>query len=310
MYSSLLRQLDIKLLIAFQVIHSEGHLTRAAIRCGLTQSALSQSLNRLRTIFDDPLFVRTAAGMAPTEKANALAPTIQDVLDRLGGIITGERSFDPMKSERTMRIGTYQFATITLAPHLLEIFQKQAPRARIQFIHAGPAEAPGLLARGEIDLAIAPFREVAEGLYKTVLMTGDVVVVSCPDWTDRHGEITEASYFAAGHISIVNQGLQADPIEAHLDNTGQRRRIAISVPHYVTALHLASRSDLLATLPRKPAEWLGNQRRIAIHNAPIRLPPIKLSVVWHQRSTLDPFVQWGLQIIRDHRDRLLEAPGE
>ncbi|WP_196258959.1 LysR family transcriptional regulator [Pelagibacterium limicola] len=310
MYSSLLRQLDIKLLIAFQVIHSEGHLTRAAVRCGLTQSALSQSLGRLRVIFDDPLFVRTASGMAPTEKANALAPTIQDVLDRLGGIIAGERSFDPTKSDRTLRIGTYQFATITLAPHLLEIFQAQAPRAKIQFVHAGPIEAPGMLARGDLDLAIAPFREVAEGLHKTVLMTGDVVVVSRSDWTEKFGPLTEASYFAASHISLVNQGLQADPIEAHLDNTLQRRRIAISVPHYVTALHLASRSDLLATLPRKPAEWLGNQRRIAIHKAPIRLPPVKLSVVWHQRSTLDPFVQWVLQIVWNHREKLLEVPDE
>lgn len=307
MYSSLLRQLDIKLLIAFQAIHSEGHLTRAAIRCGLTQSALSQSLARLRTIFADQLFTRTAWGMAPTEKANELAPTIQDVLDRLGGIVQGERVFDPAQSERTLRIGTYQFATITLAPRLLEAFQQHAPRAMIQFVHAGPAEAPTMLASGELDLAIAPFREVAQGLHKRVLMTGDVVVVSRLDWVDRFGPLTEEAYFAARHISVVNQGLQTDPMEAHLDNTMQSRRIAISVPHYVSALHLASRSDLLVTIPRKPAEWLGNQREIAIHKPPIRLPPLKLSAVWHQRSESDPFVQWVLEMIWNDRDILLHS---
>jgi len=307
MGSPSLRQLDIKLLIAFSEIHAERHLSRAAVRCGLTQSALSQSLARLRAIFDDPLFVRTSWGMAPTDKANALAPTVQEVLERLGGIVQGEHRFDPARTERTLKIGTYQFATITLAPQLLAIFQAQAPRAKIKFLHAGPAEAPAMLARGELDLAIAPFREVPEGLHKTVLMTGDVIVASCADWTAQFGPVTEESYFAASHVSVINQGLEADPIEAHLDNTRQRRRIAISVPHYVSALHLVSRSNLLATLPRKPAEWLGDQRKIAIHKAPIRLPPVKLSAVWHQRSNSDAFVQWVLKLIWDERDRLLEA---
>jgi len=308
-YSPLLRRLDIRLLMAFNAIHSERHLTRAAIRCGLTQSAMSQSLAQLREIFEDRLFVRTSGGMAPTEKANALASTIQTVLDSLSGIIEGTSTFDPSNTERTIRIGGYQFATLTIAPRLLEVFQEKAGRARIQFLHAGPAEAPSLLARGELDIAIAPFRTVPEGLHKRVLMTGDTVVVSSRDWTDKFGPMTEEAYFRARHISIVNQGLQADPIEAHLDNTSQRREVAICVPHYVTALHLAANTDLLATLPRKPAEWFGNQRKITIHKAPIRLPPVKLSAVWHQRSNADPFVQWVLDIIWENRETMLGSPG-
>lgn len=308
MYSPLLRQLDIRLLIAFHAIHAERHLTRAALRCGLTQSALSQSLSRLRAIFEDQLFIRTSTGMAPTEKANTLAPTIQSALDSLNGIVDGPSVFDPATSERTIRIGTYQFATLTLAPALLNVFQESAGRAKIQFLHVGPAEAPALLARGELDFAIAPFRTVSEGLFKRVLMTADTVVVSCLDWTERYGPMTEKAYFAAKHIAVINHGLQVDPIEAHLDNTGQRRDIAISVPHYVTALHLAASTDLLATLPRKPAEWLGNQRKITIHAAPIRLPPVKLSAVWHQRSIGDPFVQWVLDVIWENRETMLASP--
>lgn len=307
MHSPALRRLDIKLLVAFHEIYSERHLTRASAKCGLTQSALSQLLARLRTIFNDQLFIRTNSGMLPTEKAVSIAPAIADALRTLSGIIETTEAFDPARAERCLRIGTYQFASITLAPHLLELFARHAPNAQIAFTHAGPAEAPSLLARGEIDIAVAPFTDVSDGLCKSILASGEMVVASCHDWTERHGPLNAESYFAASHVSIVNHGLQSDPLDSYFDNTSHHRRIAISVPHYVTALHLATRSDLLATLPSKPAEWLGDQRKLAIHPVPVPLPPIVLSVVWHQRSNFDPFVMWTIDMIKSHRSQALST---
>jgi len=310
MFSPALRQLDIKLLLAFHEIYNERHLTRAAAQCGLTQSALSQSLARLRAIFGDPLFVRTSSGMRPTERADAIAASIRDVLVTLGGIVDATAAFDPANTERCLSIGTYQFATITLAPHLLSLFQRYAPKAQIKFTHAGPAEAPHMLARREIDLAIAPFDDIPDGLCKTILMTGDLVVASSRDWVKKHDPLNASTYFAASHVSIVNHGLQADPLDAYFDNTTHRRKIAISVPHYVTALHLVSCSNLLATLPRKPVDWLGDRRKLAIHPAPVSLPPITLSAVWHQRSNFDPFVVWAIGLITSHRSSLLETSSQ
>lgn len=307
MYPPLLRQLDARLLLAFHEIYTERNQTRAAARCGLTQSGMSQTLLRLRQIFDDPLFLRTHAGMMPTEKAELIAPTVREVLATLGGLVRGTTPFDPRDSERCLRVGTYQFATITLAPGLLALFEAQAPRASIRFTHAGPAEAPAMLAKGEIDIAVAPFAEVPVDLCKSLLATGDLVVASRRDWVARNGPLDTAAYFAARHVSIVNQGLLTDPLDDYFDNTRHRRKIAITVPHYVTALHLVAENDLLATLPRKPAEWLGNMRVLAITPPPLPLPPITLSLVWHQRSNFDPFLLWVISMIRDNSLRLLSS---
>lgn len=307
MYPPLLRQLDARLLLAFHEIYTERNQTRAAARCGLTQSAMSQTLLRLRQIFGDPLFLRTSSGMVPTERAELIAPAVREVLATLGRLVGGDTAFDPRDSERCLRIGTYQFATITLAPGLLALFEAQAPRAQIRFTHAGPAEAPGMLARGEIDMAVAPFAEVQPDLCKSLLATGELVVASRRDWVARRGPLDVGAYFAARHVSIVNQGLLSDPLDEYFDNTRHRRQIAITVPHYVTALHLVAESDLLATLPRKPAEWLGNMKVLAINPPPIPLPPIALSLVWHQRSSFDPFLIWVIDVIRDNSLRLLTS---
>ncbi|MFD1910905.1 LysR family transcriptional regulator [Halodurantibacterium flavum] len=307
MYPPQLRKLDARLLMAFHEIYTERNQTRAAVRCGLTQSAMSQTLLRLREIFDDPLFLRTSAGMIPTERAEMIAPAIREVLMTLGRLVGSAAPFDPRESERCLRIGTYQFATITLAPGLLALFEAQAPLARIRFTHAGPAEAPAMLTRGEIDIAVAPFAEVPPDLCKSLLATGEMVVASRRDWAARHGRLDAAAYFSARHVSIVNQGLLADPLDEYFDNTRHKRRIAITVPHYVTALHLVAESDLLATLPRKPAEWLGNVKVLTLSKPPIALPPITLSLVWHQRSNFDPFLLWVINMIRDNSLRLLTS---
>lgn len=304
MFSPVLRQLDIKLLLAFREIYTERNLTRAASNCRVTQSALSQSLSRLRAIFNDPLFVRTSAGMTPTDMANRLAPTVGSVLQTLNGLIDKQPGFNPAEVERCLRIGTYQFTTMTLAPHLLNVFQEHAPRARLMFTHAGLDEAPAMLARDEIDLAIAPLTDLTNDVSRMILMRSDLIVATAPDWEERNGPLTAERYFAARHVSIVNHGQQSDPLDVYFDNTLNCRRIAISVPHFLAAMNLVCSSDLLATLPRKPVEWYARRLAIGIHEAPVPLPPVTLSLAWHQRSNFDPFVQWAIEIIYNHRARL------
>ncbi len=310
MFSPLLRQLDIRLLLAFQEIYVEGSLTRAALKCGLTQSALSQALSRLRSIFDDRLFVRSSQGMAPTDLANRLAPTVSSVLNTLNGVLDEQPVFDPAIVERSLRIGTYQFTTMTLAPHLLTIFQDRAPKVRLIFAHAGVAEAPTMLARGEIDLAIAPLTELPPEFSRMILMRSDQVIASAPDWQAKNGPLTASRYFDSQHLSIVNHGFHADPLEASFDTTHCRRSIAISVPHYLTAMNLVCCSNLLVTLPRKPVEWYAQRHPIGIHEAPFALPPVTLTLAWHQRSNTDAFIQWAIKVIHDMRSYLNVSPDQ
>lgn len=295
------RRLDIKLLIAFREVYREGNLTRAAQACGVTQSALSQSLSRMRAVFDDPLFKRTATGMAPTPLAEQIAPEVDMLLGRLGDLIGGRRLFDPASTARTIRFGSFLSAISLMAPKLHGLVEAASPRSRLSFVHCGPEEAIHLLDRGELDIALSHFAATPRNIAKMVFLEDDYVVVSSRNWSKSNAPLDATAYFDATHIAISNRGLDNDPLDGGFDTTRQRRKIAVSMPYYLSALELVYRTDFLLTAPRGPVRWYGKPDRMEVHHCPVPMPPLKLSLAWHKRLEDDRFFRWLIDAISDLR---------
>jgi LysR family transcriptional regulator, mexEF-oprN operon transcriptional activator len=127
-----LAKLDLNLLVALDALITERSVTRAATRLSIGQSAMSHNLARLRAVFGDDLFTRTADGMRPTPRAMALADPLRMVLAQIQGSLLGRQTFDPATSERTFRIGLSDSLEVALVPKLMAHFRQRAPQCRLQ----------------------------------------------------------------------------------------------------------------------------------------------------------------------------------
>jgi DNA-binding transcriptional LysR family regulator len=150
-----LRSLDLNLILALDALLEERSVTRAAQRVGITQSAMSHALARLRAVTGDALLVRTGSGLVATARAEELGPPIRRALEGVATALRPPQVFDPKTAERRIRIGTGDYGEIVLLPRVLERLAKEAPRVDLRVVFQGD-NAAGMLRSGDVDLLLSP----------------------------------------------------------------------------------------------------------------------------------------------------------
>ena len=149
-----LSDIDLNLFVVLDAIYTEGNLTRAGEIIGITQPAVSNSLSRLRTLFDDPLFVRTADGMIPTPVAQNIIGSVRQALDLVRSSVQDSEHFDPLKSEKRFRISANDLTEAIQIPPLVRQLKEAAPRVAIECYQVRRRDLNIELASGNLDLAI------------------------------------------------------------------------------------------------------------------------------------------------------------
>jgi DNA-binding transcriptional LysR family regulator len=298
-----LDRFDLNLLVAFEALMTEGQVTRAARRLHITQPALSGALARLRTVFNDQLFVKDGKSMRPTLRARELDAPIREALDRVRQAI-GRKSFRPETAAVTVRIATSDDLELTLISKVLKRLRAAAPGLnlairRVTGVFELPTEE---LASGALDMAIGPFPQGAH------LPSG--VIVSAPLYVDRlvcvarekhpkikrtlsQAQFMEAShvvvYYPPGGIGIVDQLL--------IQRGGERRKVAMEVPHFMTAVFAAGQTDLVATVNSRIANQLRRLAGVRVFPFPFESPKMNYGLYWHGRQTADPAHTWLREVI-------------
>src|SRR5882757_4313505 len=244
-----LAALDLNLLVALDALLLEANVSRAAMRIGLSQPAASHALQRLRDVLGDPLLVRAGARMELTPRAQALRGPLAQALDQVRGLFVPD-DFDAARSERQFRLMMPDLAVELLMPPLMEKITQVAPNLRIDVVPwRGPAIFTAEFAR-TIDMVIS-IGDAFKGFHRQLLYTdSDALAV-------RRGHPAAAklkkreAFLNARHVAVVIRGQNADLIDSWLLSKGVRRRIALVVPGYIEALHIAARSDLVAFVPSR-----------------------------------------------------------
>lgn len=301
-----LDRFDLNLLVAFEALMTEGQVTRAARRLHITQPALSGALARLRVVFDDQLFVKDGKSMRPTLRARELDAPIREALDRVRQAI-GRPSFRPEASAVTVRIATSDDLELTLISKVLKRLRTAAPDIKLAVRRVtGVFELPAAeLASGALDMAIGPFPQSA---HQPSGLSG--VIVSAPLYVDQlvcvardkhptikrtlsQAQFLEAShvvvYYPPGGMGIVDQLL--------IQRGGQRRKVAMEVPHFITAVFAAGQTDLLASVNSRVAEHLRRPAGVRVLTFPFESPKMSYGLYWHGRQTADPAHAWLRQLI-------------
>ncbi len=300
-----LKAIDLNLVLALDALLAECHVTRAADRLGISQSAASHALARLRSLFDDPLLVRGPRGtMTPTPRAELLAPAVHRVLVDLAGVLRGEPAFDPATARRTFRIGASDYVELVLLPRLLERLGRIAPGVDL-WVHPFSGHGDEELISGVLDVVIGPPRGTARpaGSYEKVLFDESFTCIVRTGHPLADARMTLARYCAAPHLLVAPRGTPGSVVDDALAAAGKSRRIAAAIPHFLVVPYIIAGSDLVATLASRVAAMFSETLGLVCMPPPLTIPKFQIAVAWHERGHHDAPQRW-------FRDQLIAVGAE
>ncbi|MCA9709009.1 MAG: LysR family transcriptional regulator [Myxococcales bacterium] len=289
--------MDLNLLTALDALLEERNVTRAAARVGLTQSAMSHKLRRLREMFDDDLLVGGRHGMVPTERAEALAGPVRRGLLELQAAIRSTEPFDPATAERSFTIITSDYADFVILPRVLAHLERHAPGVTIRILPPSDA-SHARLEDGTADLVMGLALEGSGLKQRVVFEETFVALVREGHPTLAHDEpLSLARYLELGHV-LVSGDDQPGPVDQILAAQGLARRIALRTPYFVGVPFIVSRSDLVATMPRALAQEASSFAALRLLTPPVALPSFRITMTWHERAHRDPAHVWLRELSR------------
>jgi DNA-binding transcriptional LysR family regulator len=290
---------DLNLLRAFNALIREGSTTAAGKKLGLTQSAMSRTLKRLREAFGDPLFVRTRHGMQPTDYAKLLIVPIEDALYAARTAIDLRPVFDPQTSKRSFHIVTTEIGAAfyfrELLPYLGQVAPgvgfvvKQMPREQyLEALELGLAE----LALGQLPAITGAFQ--IEHLYDLKL----ACLVRRQHPTIRNS-ITMEQFLSARHIEVTAPSGVDALVRRALGGRAARLDIALAVPSYLAVPYMLSECDMICVVPQTLCESFAEIWPVRTLPLPFKTPPIRIGQCWHSRSNKDAAHRWLRDVVTE-----------
>lgn len=284
--------IDLNLLAVFQEVYRERQISSAARRLGLTQSAVSNALGRLRRTFGDELFVRTAQGMQPTPFAQQVADPVDAALAQVALALNQRSRFDAATSTRRFTIAMTDVGEVYFMPALIERCRLLAPQAQVSSVRAGSIALKQEMETGRVDLAIGAFDDVSEALYQKLLFRQPYVSMFRNGHPLARGAVTLKRFVAAEHL-LVDSGESPYPrINQLLEKAGIVAASRFRVPHFTAVPYIVGGSDLVVTVPQKLAERAAAPFGLKWLKPPLALPTLQTNMFWHRRYHQDPGSQW------------------
>lgn len=291
-----LDSLDLNLLRLLDALLNEGSVSRAAERVGLSQSAASHALQRLREHLQDPLLVRAARGMVLTQRARDMREPLRRALAELARAVSPP-SFSPAAERRVFQVIAADYAQCILIPPLLARLGQEAPGVGLMILPFTDAIERDLAEeRGELALVVQ--YEDQPGLRVQAVLRERFVCAVRRDHPRADEAATLDGYLSLKHVRVAPRGRQGSLVDTLLDSSGRSRQIRISVPSFLAAPYLVASTDLVATLPERLALQLAQWLPLRLFEPPLPLPGFALSMLWNERLENDPSHRWLRELIR------------
>lgn len=281
---------DAKLLLLFALLYDTRSVTRAAQGLGQSQPNVSVWLNKLRRQLGDPLFVRTARGMEPTPRAEALVEPVRQALESLRRVSEPAAPFEPGLARRSFRICMTDGSHITLLPPLLRHVREHAPGLRLVATPIGDDTARELEA-GRADLALGLVPGLESGFYQQAFYTQDFIALVGPRHPLASATLTIKAYREAAHVEVLSGKTHALLGEA-LKAQRIERDVRLQVPGFLGLAAVVAQTDLVATVPREIGETLARNGGLKVLKCPFKVPSFAVKQYWHLRTHHDAANRW------------------
>jgi LysR family transcriptional activator of mexEF-oprN operon len=296
--------IDLNLLVVFATLMRERSATRAGSALGLSQSATSHALKRLRSMLDDPLFVRAGNELKPTPRGVVLHGQFLPAIESLERTLGTAASFDPTTTKRLFKIGVPGAVDVCLIAPLIMRLQHLAPAAALTVRQADITNAQDLIEGEAIDLALSVFYDVRSGLIKEEI--GEASYSCIFDGharTDRRISLKE--YVNSDHVLTSFSGDHKGVVDTALAKIKRSRRIVVATQEFSSVPFYLHGTDLIATLPTYAARMYAKKLRLTWSPLPFSMPKLTLSLLWHGRFTHDPGHAWFRDIVRKTAGQVL-----
>lgn len=297
---------DLNLFPAFMALMEERSVSRAADRLGITQPALSNALNRLRDTFRDPLFIRQRYGIAPTEFAQRIAPTISAALAQFDDLVLTQQEFRPEESDRLFTIAPNSYAELVLMPLLVARLREEAPNVRLRMVPFGSDVTESGIMSGTTSMALGRIVDPPDNLVVQHLMDEGLACVVRADHPEVHDRIDRDQYEQLKHVNVIPPGRLRAGLFQVLDKQSLQREVAVSVTHFLAVPEMIAVTDYCATLPRLICQGLQRDPRVKVIPAPVDLGTFPVEMAWHVRYRQDAAHRWLRGVIVDLGKELLQ----
>ncbi|WP_109482078.1 LysR family transcriptional regulator [Paraburkholderia sp. C35] len=294
---------DLNLLRVFLAISDLRSLTAAGERLGLTQPAVSHALRRLRTLFDDPLFVRTPTGMVPTDAALRLHAPLTQAFGIINLAVQQLAKFDPATAHRVFRVSMSDMSEFYFLPPLLAMIDSTAPGIRIEVVNFSVDSVSTAMRSGEIDLALGYVPGLDAACISTTLFVDEHVCVVRAGHPLRRRNPTKEDLAALRYVYASTNATGHRMVEQWLEELNLRRDIVLRLPHFVVAPEIVQNTDLAVIFPKSIALRFNRNKAFRILPLPFSLPPIEIQVHTHMQFSADPGIAW----LRDAICRMFSA---
>jgi DNA-binding transcriptional LysR family regulator len=309
-----LERIDLNLFRVFEAILHERSVAGAARVLGVTPSAVSHALSRLRRALGDELFLQGEGGMEPNARALELAPSVRGGLTLLEDALAS-RPFVAEESARTFRISASDYGTAAILAGLIERLGGANPMLQLRIFPYSRVDVIRHLDEGRLDLVIGWFGELPPRMRRTHLLVEKEAVVVRPGHPLTEGPVALERLLEFQYVVVEATGTEDQPSDGFIDERGVWRRVwidrlllensakdkdvvghvAVSLPHYAAVPEILAATDMVATLPERLARRAMDNGTLVILDLPYEPLNVDVEAVWHQRAERDSGVQWLLK---------------
>jgi DNA-binding transcriptional LysR family regulator len=293
-----LHGIDLNLLVAFDALMQERSVTKAGIRIGRTQPAMSAALARLRALFQDELFVRGPDGLQPTPRAADLAGPLQQALAEIQKTLAFTQRFEPQASTLTFTLGLSDHPAFVLLPQLIQQLAARAPSITLQVRNfSARDDAVDMLDSGEADVTIGVPSASAGRILTQPLFEERFVCILRKDHPLAKAPLDLETFLSLGHLLVSPENDRFGHVDMALAKQGLKRRLALTLPHMYAAPLLVARSDMIATLMEGVVDASGQADNLIAWAPPLDLAPVPFVMSWHRRNDAHPAQRWFRAVI-------------
>ncbi len=288
---------DLNLLVTLDALLDTGNVTAAARQLGLSVSAMSRALARLRDVTGDPLLVRAGRGLVPTPRALELRQEVSLLVQRANAVLSSSSDVDLSTVERTFTIRASEGFAEGFGGAIVARAASEAPFVRLRFLPKAGRES-NALRDGSVDLEVGLVRATPAPELRTALLFRDRFVGAVsPKNPMSQKSVTLEDYLAAQHVLISRSGSDRAPVDGALAETGHTRKAGAMAGGFGAAFGLTRGTNFVATVPERFTEALRHD--LQTFPLPFEVDQIPVALVWHPRVDSDPCHRWLRSLIRD-----------
>lgn len=291
---------DLNLLVVFDALLKARSVSGAARALKMSQPATSFALNRLRKMFGEPLFVRTARGIHPTPYAESLGAPLEAILDRIRADLLQQPTFDPATEQRSITFNMQDIGELVFLPRILERLNAIAPGLQVRTVNLPPPLIEPALRSGEVDIALGHFPDlVGAALFQQRLFSHSFVCIVRADHPTIKDEMTRRQFLEGWHAVVHPAGHMNDSLEAELQAQGLTRRVSVRIEHFLAVPTILSQSNLIFTVPYAIGASLAKLADIKLVRPPFKAQPRVVKQHWHGRFQHDAANRWLRAVVAE-----------